>query len=91
MKTHTGHIEYSREEKEELQKERRFRFDGRITLGNLISILTFVGAMFAAWRNMESRLLLVEERVRSQTATVERIEKKLDTMVAFRPHPFNNP
>ena len=91
MKTHAGHIEYSREEKEELQKERRFRFDGRITLGNLISIVSFILMMFAAWRNMESRLIIVEERVHAQTATVERVEEKLDKMLAFRPRPFNNP
>ncbi len=78
MKQYDKPVQYTTEEKEEMQKERKFRFDGRITAGNLISIMSFIAMGFAAWRNMESRLLILEERVHVQTATVERIEKKLD-------------
>lgn len=61
------------EQKDELRRERKFRFDGTITLGNVITMLGMLGTIIALWRNMEQRVLIVEERQAVQARTVEKL------------------
>jgi muramoyltetrapeptide carboxypeptidase LdcA involved in peptidoglycan recycling len=63
----------TQEQRDERQRDRKFRFDGTITLGNVITLIGMFGTILALWRNMEQRVLIVEERQAVQARTVEKL------------------
>lgn len=63
----------TQEQAEERQRDRKIRFDGTITLGNVITMIGMFGTIMALWRNMEQRVILVEERQAVQARTVEKL------------------
>ena len=63
----------TQEQRDERQRDRKFRFDGTITLGNVITLIGMFGTIMALWRNMEQRVLIVEERQSVQARTVEKL------------------
>lgn len=61
------------EQKDERQRDRKFRFDGTVTLGNVITLIGMGATILALWRNMEQRVILVEERQAVQARSVEKL------------------
>jgi len=57
--------------------EKRVRFDGTVTLGNVLTMLGMAATIVALWRNVETRVVLVEER---QTVQAKALEKLVDTV-----------
>lgn len=52
--------------------ERRLRFDGTITAGNLLTLAGFIVAAFVAWANLDTRVALLERGDREMQAAFER-------------------
>ena len=71
---------YSYEEIEDRNKAKRVRFDGTVTLGNVLTMLGMVGTMLMLWRNMETRIVLVEERVSVQARSLERVVDSVERL-----------
>lgn len=56
---------------------KRVRFDGTVTLGNVLTMIGMLGTILALWRNVESRVLLVEER---QAVQAKQLDRLVDTV-----------
>lgn len=50
--------------------------DSRISVGNIITIVTLVIAIVAGWFQFDSRLMLVEAEQRRNAATVEKMAQE---------------
>lgn len=71
-------------QRDERQRERKFRFDGTITLGNVITLLGMFGTIVALWRNMEQRVLIVEERQAVQARSVEKLLDSVERLALMQ-------
>ena len=76
---------------EERDYNRKPRFDGTVTLGNVISIIAMLGTMLALWRNMETRVALIEERQRVQTVTVDKLVSTVEGVVLLQARQISTP
>ena len=56
---------------------KRVRFDGTVTLGNVLTMIGMAATILALWRNVESRVLLVEER---QAVQAKQLDRLVDTV-----------
>lgn len=60
--------------------EQRIRFDGTVTFGNLLTLASMLCAVIALWRNMETRMVLLEERNRVQEVTLNKVADTVQRM-----------
>lgn len=51
-------------------------FDSRMSIGNIITIVTLMIAIVAGWFQFHARLTLVEAEQRRASITLERVEKE---------------
>lgn len=68
------------EEMEERHRQQRVRFDGTITLGNLLTMVGMIATIVMLWRNMETRVVLVEERQTVQAKALERLVENVERL-----------
>lgn len=57
--------------------EKRVRFDGTVTLGNVLTMIGMAATILALWRNVETRVVLVEER---QSVQAKQLDRLVDTV-----------
>ena len=65
--------EHDHDQNINVNSSRKVRFDGTVTLGNVLTFIGMVATIIALWRNMESRILIVEERQAVQTRAVDKL------------------
>ena len=71
-------------ERDERKRNRKVRFDGTVTLGNVLTLLGMLGTMLALWRNMEQRMLIVEERQAVQTRSVDKLVQSVERLTLIQ-------
>lgn len=71
-----------RDERRERKAAKRFRFDGTVTLGNVLTMVGMMGTILMLWRNMETRVLIVEERVSVQGKSLEKLVESVERLAA---------
>jgi hypothetical protein len=64
----------------ERQLNQKVRFDGTITLGNVLTMFGMICTIVALWRNMESRVLIVEERQHVQAKALDRLVENVERL-----------
>lgn len=57
-------------------------FDNRLSIGNIITIVTVLIAIVAGWFQFDSRLTLVEAEQRRTAGTVERMDRERGDLTA---------
>jgi len=62
---------------EQNERNKSIRFDGTITLGNVLTFVGMVATIAMLWRNMETRVVIVEER---QTVQAKALDRLVDTV-----------
>jgi len=65
--------EHDHDQNINVNSSKRVRFDGTVTLGNVLTFIGMVSTIIALWRNMESRILIVEERLAVQSRSVDKL------------------
>jgi len=67
-------------ETEQNGKNRNVRFDGTITLGNILTFVGMLGTIVMLWRNMETRVVIVEERQTMQAKALDRLVNTVERL-----------
>jgi len=65
--------EHDHDQNINVNSSKKVRFDGTVTLGNVLTFIGMVATIIALWRNMESRILIVEERQAVQSRSVDKL------------------
>lgn len=73
-------MENQNKEQGKLNQPRHIRFDGTITFGNILSLVAMIGTIITLWRNIETRVIIVEERVSVQTKSLERVIDQVERL-----------
>ncbi len=62
---------------------RAIRFDGTVTMGNVLTLVSMTGAVFALWRNMESRIIIAEERITTMDKSLNRVADNMEKLTIY--------
>ena len=54
-------------------------WNGEVTLGNLLTIITLISLAIAAWYGLKARILVFQEMLRTHSQTLMDHAKRLDT------------